>query len=210
MELPGIERGAKFQPVRVGRRLLVLPAWLDVSPESEVIPIRLNLGEAFGNGAHPTTRLCLTALERHLTPGAFVLDLGTGTGILGIAAAKLGAGSVLAVDIDPEAVRVARKNVEANLAADKMRVEQGSCDTVLAGRWSISQFHLVVANILTNVIVDLFEQGLAETVSPGGLIILSGILRTQILDIRASLQWHGMSELAVERLEDWVCVIAKH
>jgi ribosomal protein L11 methyltransferase len=198
-----------FHPIRIGRRLMVVPAWLDPPLEPEVIPIRLDPGLAFGTGTHPTTQLCLVALERHLTPGTSVLDLGTGTGILSIAAAKVGAGPILALDTDPEAVRVARENIAANRVADKIRVEQGSLAEVLAAQLGMAQTPLVVANILANVIINFFEQGLTQAVTPGGLLILSGILHTQTPEIRARLQWYGLEQLAQEHMEDWVCIIAR-
>ena len=188
---------------------MVVPAWLDPPLEPEVIPIRLDPGGAFGTGAHPTTELCLKVLERHLKPGTAVLDFGTGTGILAIAAAKLGAGPCLALDIDPEAVRVARANAALNGVAEKVRVEQGSLAEILAGRWGVSQSPFVVANILANVIVGFFEQGLARAVTPGGWLVLSGILRAQTPEIRARLQWDGLELLAQEQQEDWVCLIAR-
>ncbi len=206
------EPNANFSPMRIGRRLLVTPAWLDVPPDLDVLSLRIDPGAAFGTGTHPTTRLCLRALERHLMrrqPGVPVIDLGTGTGILAIAAALLGARPVLALDVDPEAVRVARRNVSANGVAEAVRVETGSLAEVLSGGWGLAGAPVVVANILVHVLVDFFANGLAGAVTPGGLLILSGLLRSQTPDIRACLQWHGLTELAQEREEDWVCVLAQ-
>lgn len=198
-----------MQPLRVGRRWIVLPAQLDLAVEPPLLPIRIDAGSAFGTGHHPTTQLCLMALDRHLLPGADVLDLGTGTGILAIAAAKMKAGQVLAVDSDAEAVRVARQNAAYNDVASVVRVEAGSLPEVLSGQWHRTQAHLVVANILAHVIVSFFEQGLAQAVAPGGLLIVSGILHSQTPDIRARLPWHGMELIAQERLAQWSCLIAR-
>jgi ribosomal protein L11 methyltransferase len=137
------------------------------------------------------------------------LDLGTGTGILAIAAAKLGAGSILGLDTDPEAVQVARANIEANGVADQIRVEQGSVAELLAGQWGAVEAPVVVVNILAKIIVDLFAHGLAQAVTPGGLLILSGLLHTQTPEIRACLHWHKFQQLAQERKEEWVCIIAR-
>jgi ribosomal protein L11 methyltransferase len=199
----------RFQPFRVGRRLMVVPAWLNPPLEPDRLPIRLDPGRAFGDGMHPTTQLCLRALERHLQPGMPVLDLGTGTGILSIAAARLGAGPVLAVDTDPEAVEVARRNVAANHLAGRIRVEQGSLAETLAAQWGPAQAPLVIANILTGILLDFFEHDFVQAVTPGGLLILSGIVITQTPEIRARLLWHQLKQLAQERLEDWVCIIAR-
>ncbi len=188
---------------------MVIPAWLDPPLEPDTIPIRLEPGPAFGTGAHPTTALCLRALERHLVPGSSVVDLGTGTGILSIAAAKLGAAAIVAVDTDPEAVRVARENVQANGVADKVQVELGSLEQVLAGQWKLSQAPLVVANILAGVLVNFLEHGLARAVAPRGLLVLSGMLSTQTLDIRAHLEWERMELVAREEDDEWICLIAR-
>lgn len=197
-----------FQPFQLGKHLLIVPTSHDAPFDPNLIPIRINPGSAFGT-THPTTQLCLQAIERHLKPGAAMIDLGTGTGILSIAAARLGAEQILAVDIDAEAVRVARDNVEVNGVADKVRVEHGSLKNIIAGEFGITRAPVVVANILLNVIANFFELGLTKAMTPNGLLILSGILRTQVHEIRARLQWRGLEQLAQERMEDWVCLIAR-
>jgi ribosomal protein L11 methyltransferase len=210
MTLPeSSSRNPRFQPRRIGRRLMVVPAWLNPALEPGILPIRLDPGRAFGDGLHPTTELCLRALERHLRPGWALLDLGTGSGILSIAAARLGAGPVLAVDTDAEAVRVARLNVEANGLSGQIRVEEGSLAEVLDGRWGPAEAPLVVANILTRVLLEFFDTDFVRAVTPGGLLILSGILITQTPELRARLAWHHFKLLAQEQLEDWVCLIAQ-
>lgn len=192
---------------RIGRRLLVTPPEMEVTPEAGQIVLSIAAGGAFGDGAHPTTQLCLAALARHARPGALI-DLGAGTGILAIAAAKLGAAPVLAVEIDPAAVQIARANAARNGVAANVQVEQGSLAEVVAGRFGLTQAPLVVANILAHVLVDFFTQGLADTVAPGGLLILSGILRTQGPEIRARLDWCGLTQVAEERRDEWLCIIA--
>ena len=196
-------------PIRIGRRLVVMPNGADPLLEPGLIPIRIAAGAAFGSGTHPTTQLCLKSIERHLVPGSALLDLGTGTGILSIAAARLGASSILALDIDAEAVRVARANVTLNQVADKIRVEQGSLAHVRSGEFGIMQAPFVVANILMGVINDFFEEGLSRVLTPGGWLVLSGILLNQTPEIRARLQWHGLKQLAQEQIDDWVCIIAR-
>ena len=201
---------ANFKPIRIGRRLLIVPAWLaetvaaDAAPGE--VPILLDPGMAFGTGTHPTTQLCLAAVERHLRPGQKVIDLGTGSGILAIAAAKLGSGPVLAYDIDAEAVRVAGENAALNGVRERLRLARGSLAELLAAGESAP---LVLANILARVIVDLLDQGLAGLVEPGGLLVLSGILDTQAFEVRAALQRYGLTLAAQEQIEDWVAILAR-
>jgi ribosomal protein L11 methyltransferase len=197
---------ANYTPIRIGRRLVVIPAWLDPPLEPEDVPLRLDPGMAFGTGTHPTTQLCLAAIERHLKPGQMVIDLGTGSGILAIAAAKLGGGPIAACDIDDEAVRAAKENVAANDAADRVTVAKGSLAELLA---SGANAPLVLANILAHTIVQLFDQGLAKIVAPGGMMVLSGILDSQAYEVIAALKMHGLEFAAQEHIEDWVAIIAK-
>jgi ribosomal protein L11 methyltransferase len=199
-----------FHPLRLGRRLMIVPAWLNPPLEPDDIPIRIDPGMAFGTGTHPTTQLCLAAIEKHLRPGQSVLDLGTGSGILSVAAAKLGASPILALDIDSEAVRVARENTALNSVAERIQIEQGSLAEILAGRFSLRAAELVVANILARVIIELLGQGLDQTVKPGGLLMVSGILDSQAYEVRAALKATGLNVLAEEHLEDWVAIIARH
>jgi ribosomal protein L11 methyltransferase len=202
---------ANFQPVRVGRRLMIVPAWLEPDLAPGDIAIRLDPGMAFGTGTHPSTQLCLLAIERHLTAGSHMLDLGTGSGILAIAAVRLGAASVLALDIAPEAVRVARENALANGVAGTVEVAKASLAEVLAGQFGPQWLNtpLVVANILASIIIPMLEQGLARTVAPGGLLIIAGILDTQVYRVIAAIEAAGLTLVAQERMEDWVALIAR-
>lgn len=197
---------SNFKPIRIGRRLIVVPAWIDQPLEAGDVPIILDPGMAFGTGTHPTTQLCLAAVERHLQPGQAVIDLGTGSGILAIAAAKLGSGPVSAYDIDGEAVRVAGENAAVNGVAGQLHIARGSLAELRAAG---QQAPLVLANILARVLVDLFDQGLADLVAPGGLIVLSGILDTQAFEVRGALQRYGLTLAAQEQIEDWVAIIAR-
>lgn len=202
---------SNFRPLRLGRRLMIVPAWLEPALEPGVAAIRLDPGMAFGTGTHPTTQLCLLAIERHLAPGAPMLDLGTGSGILAIAAARLGSGPVLALDVDPEAVRVAGENVIANGVAGQVRVVAGSLAEVLAGQYGPEWrgAPLVVANILARMIITLLEVGLAQIVAPGGLLVVSGILDTQAFEVTAALKIAGLTIVAQEQIDDWVALIAR-
>ncbi len=200
---------ASFKPVRVGKHLLVTPPWHNPPLQPAEVRIVLDPGMAFGTGTHPTTQLCLAAIEKHLRPGTPVIDLGTGSGILAIAAAKLGAGPILAVDVDDEAVRVARENIAINTVAAQIQVEQGSVTEILGGRWGVTSAPFVVANILARIIVDLLGQGLDQVVTPGGLLIVSGVLESQAFEVNAALKMHGLTLLAQEHIEDWVAIVAR-
>ena len=195
-----------FQPIRIGKRLIIVPAWLNPPLAPEAVALRIDPGMAFGTGTHPTTQLCLAAIERHLKPGQRVIDLGTGSGILAVAAVKLGAERVQAFDIDAEAVRVAKENAEINGVTDRIHIEQGSLAELLAAG---ERAPFVLANILATVIVRLFDHGLAGLIAPGGLIVLSGILDSQAYEVRAALQIHGLTCVAQEQIEDWVAIIAR-
>ncbi len=189
--------------LRVGKRIVIQPSWRDYSPEPEDIVVELDPGMAFGTGLHPTTQLCLIALEEMVRPGLTVLDLGTGSGILAIAAAKLGADKVLGVDNDAEAVRAARHNVKANRVAANVRVEQGSLAKVSGC------YNLVVVNILARVIKEMARKGLVEHVCPGGMVIASGIVEEQEADVGAALEQGGFTLLGRRQQEDWVNLRAR-
>lgn len=197
---------AHYQPVRIGRRLLIRPQWIAVEPAPGDIEIALDPGMAFGTGTHPTTQLCLEALERLMAPAHDVLDLGAGSGILAIAAAKLGARKVLALDIDPIAVEATAANVDANGVSDKVIAEQGSLVNVLG---SARRFDLAVVNILARVILQLAEQRLGEIVRPGGIVICSGIIDAQLTEVETALRRSGLQPYARRQQDDWVLVEAK-
>lgn len=185
---------SQFDPIRVSERLWIVPSW-HKSPDLAAINLILDPGMAFGTGSHPTTRLCLEWLERTVSPSCSVLDYGCGSGILAIAAARLGAARVAGVDIDPQAVESARANAERNevsaLFADSAEPVAGEYD-------------LVVANILSNPL-RVLAPAICAHVRSGGCLALSGILREQAEEIIAIYaQWLPM-EVADTR-EDWVCL----
>ena len=197
-------------PIRASRRFVTVFSEKEYTPEPGTLPIILGPQLAFGGGFHETTQLCLAALEETLRPGASVLDLGTGTGILAIAAAKLGAASVLAVDILPEAVAAANENVGLNGMATVVRVEQGSLDQALhpPGEALPRQFGLVVGNLLAPIIMDMIGQGLVRTLTSKGVLILSGLRLSQQTEIGGALRKSGMEVTEVQPSGDWVCLTA--
>ncbi len=172
-----------LKPMEIGRRIFVCPEWRDDPTPPGRIRIVVNAGLAFGTGAHETTRLCLEAIERHLQPGMTVVDVGTGSGILAEAAAKLGAGAVYANDNDPEAVAVARENFSK--AGVDVSVSLGS-----AGDFPGNLADLIVANITPAWIADLAPEWV-RVLKPGGLAILSGFEASDIARVSAALESAG-------------------
>ena len=189
-----------LQVLHIGRRVVVRPSWLSYAPRKHEAVIELDPGMAFGTGLHPTTQMCLASLEERLKRGARLLDLGTGSGILAIAGAKLGAGSVLALDSDPEAVRVARENVRRNRVADRVRVAEGSLGE------ASGCFDLIVVNILAKVIVQMAHEGLAERLAPAGVLVVAGLISGQEQDVEAALREGGVDVVARRQMEDWVAL----
>ncbi len=200
-----------YKPIRIGERLLILPAWMD-SPEPNRVAIKIDPGMAFGTGTHPTTQLCLELMERAIfdiresSIEYRVIDIGCGSGILSIAAVKLGATEVLAVDIDEESIRNARENAEKNEVAEELVLGAGSVQEILEGKFLFKSAPLVVANILAPVIVRLFDAGLANLVEEGGSIILSGILQEQEEDILRAAQPKGLQVTERRQMGDWVAL----
>ena len=197
---------AHYQPLRIGRRLLVRPRWIDVALAPGDIDIALDPGMAFGTGTHPTTQLCLEALEGAMQPALTALDLGCGSGILSIAAAKLGARQVLALDIDPIAVAATRDNARANGVAERVTVRQGSLEIALG---SARRFDLLIVNILARVILQLAQQRLCDLLRPGGRALFSGIIDTQAQEVTRALQDAGLQVQSRRQMGDWVLLEAR-
>jgi ribosomal protein L11 methyltransferase len=202
-----------YKPLRVGRRILLKPSWEQVDAAPDDLVIELDPGMAFGTGLHPSTRLCIAALEDRLQPGDDLLDVGTGSGVLAIVAHKLGARTILATDIDPIAIDVARDNAQRNhvpLDLDPgMRVGAGSIPAAMADR-----FDVIVANILAEVLVKLFDAGygyppLAEPLKPGGLLILAGIIMERAPLVIEAAQRHGCTLIDQKQEGDWVALVVR-
>ena len=212
-----------YKPILIGQRLLILPAWLE-SPKPKRIPIKIDPGMAFGTGTHPTTQLCLELMEKAfdggrrtedggktsvLGPSSSVIDIGCGSGILSIAALKLGAKTVLGVDIDIESVKNSRENADTNGVGEELILGQGSVTEVLSGKFPFKSAPLVVANILAPIIIRLFDAGLAELVEPNGEIILSGILAHQAENVIEAAQAKGLKRNDQRQIGDWVAISLK-
>ena len=203
-----------YHPILIGERLVIVPAWLE-NPAPQRIAITLDPGMAFGTGTHPSTQLCLEWLERLLvfqnaTPkyNTFI-DIGCGSGILSIAAVKLGVKHALAVDVDAIAVRSSLENAQANRVGNCIEVGLGSVEEIQQGIFSLRQADLVVANILAPVILELFEKGLADLVKPNGALILSGILSEQKTEIEAALKRKGFQQINCRQQGDWVALLGR-
>lgn len=195
---------AYYKPVRVGRRFLIKPSWEDYTPVEKELVIEIDPGMAFGCGTHPTTSLCLKLLEKYIQAGQTVYDVGTGSGILAIAAAKLGAGRIVAIDLDPLACRVAVENVKRNDLADKVQVMQGNLLDLIE-----DSAGLVVSNIIADVIMD-FTPDAAAVLAPGGIFIASGIINHRAAEVRTAIEAAGLS--IREQVEDgqWVALVAEN
>ena len=200
-----------YHPIPVGEGLMIVPAWL--KPETGGrMPIRIDPGMAFGTGTHPTTQLCLALTEAFFqqTGGSpRVLDIGCGSGILAVAALKLGAVHALGVDIDPLAMEASQQNAALNGVTDGLELGVGSVAEVRQGQFSLQQGELVYANILAPVLVRLLDEGLGELVSPGGWLVLSGILAEQSPDVEAALRQHNLALLERRQVGDWVALAAQ-
>lgn len=197
---------AHYHPVRIGRRLLIRPRWIETEVQADEIVIALDPGMAFGTGTHPTTQLCMEALEDTVQPGIKALDLGCGSGVLAITAAKLGAAQILALDIDPLAIRVTQENAEQNGVGEKIIAQQGSLETVVT---SSRRFDLIVVNILARVIIQMCEERLRDVVRPGGLALFSGIIEEQANDVEAALRKTGLEPYKRRQQGDWVLIEAR-
>ena len=197
-----------FKPLRVGR-LLVQPSWSEpADARADDLVITLDPGHAFGTGQHDTTRLCLAALERVLRDGAAVLDVGTGSGILALAAARLGATRVHALDIDADAVAVARENAVRNGLGDCIEVRAGS----LGAHWPWPEepdgaYDCVVMNISSAVVTELLRDA-ATALRPGGVLVASGFLAEAVTDVEAAARAAGLRDVSSELDGEWGAVTA--
>ncbi len=195
-----------YHPIRVGQHLLIKPAWANAEIGSDDIVIEMDPGMAFGTGTHPTTQLCLQACEWFAKPGTCMVDLGTGSGILAIAAAKLGCYRVLALDTDEMAVQVAQENVERNGVSDRVIVLHGSLDSL---RTTARHFDFAMANLTAKIILELAPQGLQHVIWPYGKFIFSGIIDEQAAEVIAALNSIDLHLLGQRQMGDWVMLITQ-
>lgn len=194
-----------YNPVKISERFTVVPTWEEYTPvNSDELIIELDPGMAFGTGTHPTTVMCIQALERTVKPGDEVIDVGTGSGVLSIAAALLGASEIRAFDLDEVAVKSARLNIKLNKVQDRVSVAQNNLlDGIEDGSADV-----IVANILAEVILR-FTDDVARVVKPGGTFIASGIIQAKKDLVKDAIVNEGFSIVETIVMEDWVAIIAK-
>ncbi len=193
-----------YRPLRIGERMVISPTWLEPETKPGDKTIWLDPGMAFGTGTHPSTQLILVLLERYLRPGDQVLDVGTGSGILAIAALKLGAVSVDATDIDADAIHTALKNAEVNQVTDNLNLAVGSVP-------NSGVFPLICANILAGVLAELLlQQSLADRLAPGGVMLLSGIIQQQRHLVDLALAARSLKVVDTVQDGDWLALAVQH
>jgi ribosomal protein L11 methyltransferase len=192
-----------FHPIKVGERIVIKPSWEEyIAMEGDLI-IELDPGMAFGTGTHQTTAMCCRALEQVVQPGQLIFDVGTGSGILAVAAAKLGAGRVHAVDLDTVAVRVAKENVAINHVEDIVHVAHGDLLTGVSG-----QADIVIANIVATVVIHLLTD-IPARLKDGGVFIASGIITERLSEVVAAMVAHNLVIEKVIEEGGWVAVVAR-
>ncbi len=196
-----------FHVTHIGRRIVIRPSWRDYTPKDGEAVIELDPGMAFGTGQHPTTRLCLEQLEKYVQPGMRVLDVGTGSGILALAAAKLGAARVDGIDNSSVAVESAIANAAANGLSGAIRVASGTLDEETATRLA-GQYDLVLANILAHIIGGLAAQ-LAQVMAPGAVLIASGIIEARLPEAEGPLAAAGLQTIDRAMIDDWIALIMR-
>ncbi len=194
-----------FSPIQIGQKILVLPAWQEPKQGEKRHIVRINPAMAFGTGTHPSTQLCMRLLERYIQPEESVIDVGCGSGILSIAALKLGARHVLAVDVESEAIDETLQNAKLNnISSPALEIGHGSVKEIRSGQFSLQKAPLVMVNILTSIILKLFEAGLGKIVEENGLLLLSGILDHQETVILKTAEEVGFTLVEEIAVTDWI------
>ena len=191
-----------YKPSKVGEKIVVKPIWEDYEKKDDELVVELDPGMAFGTGDHETTRMCIQALEKYVEKDSTVFDVGTGSGILAIAAAKLGAKKAVGVDLDPVAVESAKENVSYN-NLDNIEVLYGNLVEVIEGKADI-----VVANIIAEIICILIDD-VKRVLKQGGMFITSGIIHERVKTVTDKLEESGFEVIKVNKDGEWNCIIAK-
>ncbi|MBP9040202.1 MAG: 50S ribosomal protein L11 methyltransferase [Anaerolineaceae bacterium] len=197
-----------YHPIPIGKKLLILPAWIEQTDMTRVA-VKIDPSMAFGTGTHPSTQLCLELVEDYTQPGKPVIDIGCGSGILSIAAIKMGASHALGVDIDAASIKATNENSQANAVDPFIETGLGSVAEIKNGSFRIKQAPVVLANILAPILIRLFDAGMADLISPGGVIILAGILAEQGESVRQAAEDKGLVFVEERHSGDWVALVMK-
>ena len=197
-----------YRPIRVSDHLIVVPAWEEYEPDPGELVIELDPGMAFGTGHHPTTFHCLKALVQRVKPGDLIIDIGTGSGVLAIAAAKLGASRVLAIDVDPLAVKIAEENIRKNQVEDRIQLVTGDLLVATPGVGGASEYDLIVANLIADTIKRLAPQAF-ERIKPGGYLIGAGIIRDRLDEVLSVLKENGFLVEEINETGEWSTVVMR-
>ncbi|WHX27552.1 50S ribosomal protein L11 methyltransferase [Virgibacillus halodenitrificans] len=193
-----------YKPVKISKRITITPTWEDYKPvSSDEVIIELDPGMAFGTGTHPTTVLSIQALENFLSKGDTVIDVGSGSGVLSIAAALLGAESVQAYDLDDVAVTSTKFNVELNKLSDKIQAEQKNLLESVH-----TEADIIVSNILAEIIVQFIDEAW-ERLKPGGYFITSGIIQNKKQMVKTDLEVKGFEIIQINEMEEWISIVAR-
>ena len=192
-----------FSPRRIGNRIIVAPTWVEILPKPTEVLIRLDPGMAFGTGHHPTTCLSIRLLEETIKGNEVLADIGTGSGILSIAAAKLGVRRVDAVDLDETTLPVASKNFQLNDVESVVRLQAGNGLDACAGEYDV-----IIANILTKVLLPMIPE-FPQFLNVGSVVILSGIMAQEAAQVVKALKLHKLSPTIIEQDEEWVAISAR-
>jgi len=193
-----------FQVHQIGERVVIRPPWHQYEPKAGEVVVELDPGMAFGTGLHPTTKLSVLGLEEVLSTGDRLLDVGTGSGILAIAALKLGARQVDAVDVESVAVIATRENAERNGVSELLRVEHGSVGP--GEPFQDEDYDVVLANIIARILIELSE-GIVRAAKPGGRIVLGGIIQSREADVIETFAALGATVTNRRQIEDWISLV---
>ena len=192
-----------YKPTKVSKNIVIKPTWEEYEKAEGEMVIELDPGMAFGTGTHETTKMCIMELEETLSPESTVFDIGCGSGILSIAAAKLGAKRVIGVDLDPVAVSVSRENAELNNVTDRLEFREGNLMDVVSEKADV-----IVANIIADIIM-LLSKTVGGFLKEGGIFISSGIIHAKIDDVKAALEENGFEVIKVQKMGEWAAITSK-
>ncbi|UPA29791.1 50S ribosomal protein L11 methyltransferase [Terrisporobacter glycolicus] len=192
-----------YKPTKIGQKIVVKPTWEDYDKQESDLIIELDPGMAFGTGTHETTSMCIRELEKYVDESKRVFDIGCGSGILAIAAAKLGGKEVVAGDLDEVAVKVSKENCELNNVSDKVVVKHGSLFEVVEGKADV-----IVANIIADII-KILANDVSKFLSEDGVFISSGIIHAKIDEVVESLEKNGFEIVEIVKLGEWSAIVSK-